>query len=123
MLIPGQNADADNALSNAERRRSGRLLCKGLESNLGEVLDISGTGLRLRSSTALNLKPGEVGLLNIQCASLCMQIAVVLAWTKRAGFRRYEHGLRFLELAPEARRALWTVAREGVYAEVVYMKV
>ncbi len=96
----------------ADRRRHGRLRCADLWCSLGEPLDISASGMRLRHRG--RLRSDADGLLRVGLAmpsgaraDLCARVV----WTRRAGlFGGTESGLVFVDVDDATRRNLADVA-------------
>ena len=81
-----QNADC--------RRSGGRLRQDSVFCNLGEILDISATGLRMQSTRK---RRGKV-MVHLAGPIEQMVLEAEVIWSRRLGFRRYEVGLRFCEM-------------------------
>ncbi len=109
--IPGP-ADKSN------RRRNGRVLCQEIQCSLGEVLDLSGTGMRIRTRERIPTDGAPIGVI---LNGMDRQIYVIcrIAWIKKAGFFQKELGLRFENPNPETLAALNALARNSVYNETV----
>lgn len=102
-----------------EVRRHGRLRCHLLECLLGEVQDISASGLRVRSRGKPVVKVGECMILTLQSVSTRLELPVEVVWVKKVGFRRYDVGLRFGDLPRAAREALTIMARAAAKRETM----
>ncbi|MHC4447508.1 MAG: ATP-binding protein, partial [Planctomycetota bacterium] len=89
-----------------DRRLYPRLPQASVLTNFGPVLDLSLSGARIRCSRALE------GIVDVDLMAseetLFLQAEVV--WTKRIGFRKYEAGLRFLEVTPDIAEQLTRVS-------------
>ena len=79
------------------RRAQGRLPQELLRSNLGPVLDLSMGGMRVRCTRA---RKGDVDVELMELEEPVKLRAEVM-WTRRQGLRRYEVGLKFLDVPPE----------------------
>jgi hypothetical protein len=77
-----------------ERRRDVRLKQGSLHSNLGPVIDLSRSGMRVRSTRRLRGIRAVV-LFNRNGPHLNVRARVV--WTKRIGFRKHVAGLEFID--------------------------
>ncbi len=90
-------------LRSPDRRRHPRVKAgETLSSNIGRVLDLSPSGVRVMTRR----KPKgvlDVALWDIH-RGLTVRARVI--WSKRLGFRRYESGLKFIEVSPDAARGL-----------------
>ena len=89
-----------------ERRRAGRLKATSLRCNRGTVMDISATGLRLRSWSRYT------GTLDVKLCvgSRCVTLRAEVVWSKRLSFRKHEHGLAFRDITPELTQELRHIA-------------
>jgi len=81
------------------RRRHGRLLQEELKSNIGTVLDLSATGMRvitrhplLRSTVTVKIN----SFTGLRVAVTCKVI-----WRERIGFMKYVLGLHIIDADPK----------------------
>ena len=86
-----------------ERRRDVRLKQQTLHSSLGPVVDLSRSGLRVRSTRRLRGILSVV-LFNRNGPHLTIRARVV--WSKRLGFRKHVAGLEFIDPPPNMLREL-----------------
>lgn len=102
---PGSNSDASN------RRRMGRLLCDDLRSSLGEVVDLSATGMRVRVSG----KPPQADVVAIPVTLVHHEETLTLmarvAWVQKDGWFKHAVGLEFVNLTDSQRTELAALAR------------
>lgn len=84
-----------------------------LSCKLGEVLDLSGSGMRVRSTGKPQLKRGQVVALTLRAGDKQLRVTTQAVRLRRLGFRSWEIGLRFVELRPSVQAALKTLARFG----------
>jgi hypothetical protein len=89
-----------------DRRTRGRVRQQGVMSNVGVVIDLSGGGVRILSTHALE---GELDL-SITCDTDSVSMKAQVVWSKRVGFRRHVVGLRFLNLDEAALRTVSRIA-------------
>ena len=83
-----------------ERRTGGqRKPVRRISCNLATVLNISPGGMRVRSTRRLE----GVHELEVWDRSTQASVRVEVVWSRKLAFRRYEIGLRFLELSAENR--------------------
>lgn len=79
----------------ADRRRHHRVKGTGsLTSNLGTVLDISASGLRVLGKTAAE---GQ-GRVELTASGQSIVIPARVVWSHKVGFRKYVMGLEFIDL-------------------------
>jgi c-di-GMP-binding flagellar brake protein YcgR len=90
----------------SERRMTGRIMGGKLGCNRGSVIDISGGGMRLRSSRRLQ------GCLDLELWSPRRRVSLraAVVWCQRIGFRKYEAGLQFVEVSDDVRQELTAIA-------------
>lgn len=102
---PGSGLDAVGR----NRRASGRLMVsRDVRCNLGEVVDLSISGMRLLGSKATC---GEVGL-SLVAPGFSIRLKAEVVWSKRLGFRRHMLGVRFLDVDPYSSALLTRIASE-----------
>ncbi len=92
-------------------RSRGRMRCNNVETSIGPVLDFSATGMRILSKREVRLEEGESLLVRIESAFDPITVPVVVRWSRKLGWRRYETGVQFVELTDEAKRVLADIAR------------
>lgn len=103
-----------------DNRIRGRLRVELLKCKLGDVQDLSGTGMRVRRRGRLMVKKGEI--YEVTLASLVgkQTVKARVMWIKRAGFFRHEIGLKFEGLTPEVEKGITAIARISVDARFIY---
>ncbi len=89
-----------------DRRAHRRLPQELLQSSLGPVLDLSMIGMRVQSSQRLR---GEVDLELLDLEEP-INLRAEVVWIRRLGFRKFQIGLNFLNVRPEAARQLTRVS-------------
>ncbi|MHC4427837.1 MAG: PilZ domain-containing protein [Planctomycetota bacterium] len=77
-----------------ERRRDVRLKQKSLHSNLGPVIDLSRSGMRVRSTRRLR---GILAVVLFNRNGPHLNVRARVVWTKRIGFRKHVSGLEFID--------------------------
>ena len=99
-------------------RKAGRVRCQQITCSLGEVRDLSATGLRVLCKRNEGISAGQVvcfRLYTLEGAEL--QVMVHVAWVRKAGWRKHEMGMKFLDVSPELRLALLQLCRASTYNE------
>lgn len=96
-----------------EHRRAGRLRCQSIKCSLGQVVDLSGTGLRVQCKGRPDVPVNEPFGLSIHAPTGMLTAPVTAVWVRKVGFRTYEIGLRFGELSAEAKTQLAVIARDA----------
>ncbi len=90
-----------------EQRRCGRLRFEWARCEFGEILDMSGSGMRVRSTRSFQLRPGDVGTIVVKAPKMePMRVPVEVVWTKKLRFRRHEMGVKFLMLDEQSKERL-----------------
>lgn len=97
--------------ANDNRRRAGRVLTQEVECTLGRVLDLSATGLRVKTGFRPGVVTGEVFWMTIKGYSGKFQVKCQCAWIKKAGWFSHEVGVVFLEVTDEVRTHLNSIGR------------
>jgi len=114
MSLSEQNKDI-------QRRRHGRVLCRDVECSLGTLLDLSASGMRVRTSG----KPPAIGSLfatTLEGLDGPMLVGGVIMWTKRAGFLKFEVGIEFREVTPAMKQTLTRLARSSSQNETIHVR-
>jgi len=94
-----------------DNRCHGRLRCESLESNLGVIVNLSGTGVRVRRLIGRGPAVGREVRLAIRSRFGELRVPARVVWVKRLGLG-YEAGLALHDLNEMARTILADVARE-----------
>lgn len=97
-----------------DNRLCGRFKTEALKSNFGPVLNLSGSGLQLRSKRELvsdSAHPVEIVLRahGSECRVKCMVV-----WCEKEGFRKYRVGLCYVNVET-ARPAINALLRDSVF--------
>jgi hypothetical protein len=87
----------------------------GLRCPLGELLDLSITGLRCRCDAKPNLQRGAIIPLVIQNGNQTIRLMARVVWVRKAGLvnSQWQAGLQFLDVRPGIQAALEQFARYG----------
>ncbi len=101
------------------KRVAGRVRCQDIECSLGEILDLSVGGMRVKTSARL---PRIGSTLTVTIAALEGQVtaAVTVQWIRRRGWLRREVGLKFGPLDARVARVLCDLARAAAYNETIW---
>lgn len=92
----------------SDNRSTGRVLCEGVKTSWGEIINASATGLRLL--TKQKLVPGIAGVLVIEGPDGPIRVGARVVWAKGRSWGRHEIGVNFVDVPPEARRQLMELA-------------
>lgn len=90
----------------SNRRKSGRLVCVGLVSDLGEVPDLSAGGCRVRCQRLLPFPLGGTYTFTLSGHSTTVVILGKIKRRTRVGLMTFEYGIEFVELSAEQRDAI-----------------
>ena len=85
-----------------ESRGSGRATTHRITCSLGQVADISATGMRVVSRGKLNVAEDEVIPLTMHTPSGLIALSAQVIWIMKTGIIRHEIGFRFVDITPRA---------------------
>lgn len=94
-------------------RRHGRVRAQTINCELGTVLDLSASGVRVRHKGRLKLRIGDQMAVSIRSGAFRTHVDARIIWLKKIGFRTFELGLEFVDLCPEAKKELLLLARSA----------
>lgn len=96
-----------------DRRDAGRIQCSELRSNIGEIVDASSTGLRIKGKLPAGSKPGSTIALVVAGDEESLPLTCEVRWIKKLAFRTTTFGVSFTEITEDQRRLLWQMIRTG----------
>jgi PilZ domain len=100
-------------IQSEEQRRHGRLRCEQTRCCVGEVVDISASGMRVKRRGRPIMEVGDALKISIEAEedgpALTLNARVV--WIERCGFRQHVYGMEFGDLSDEQKRGLGGLAR------------
>ena len=96
-----------------DRRDAGRIQCNELRTNVGEIVDASSTGLRIKGKLPSGTKPLSTVMINITSDIETMSLKCEVRWIKKQTFKGMSFGVAFLEISEDQRRQLWQMVRTG----------
>jgi hypothetical protein len=111
------NNDPDKPKATDPRRRHGRLSCSMAECTLGEVMDVSAGGMRVK--TSIRLEQGQHVTITVGTPRGPMPVQCTVMWVKRNKLFWYSMGLRFENLCQQGQRIMREFARAAADQEVV----
>lgn len=103
-----------------DNRIRGRLRVELLKCKLGDVQDLSSTGMRVRRRGRLMVKKGEVHEVTLTSLVGKQTVQARVMWIKRCGFFKHDIGLKFEGLTPEIEKGITAIARISVDARFIY---
>lgn len=86
---------------------------KGLRCPLGEVVDVSEGGMRVRCFGKPAVEIGINTKFNLQGDRQGLSVAGRVVWVKRLNWKQYEIGVRFVDLLEPVAKMLMELARNG----------
>jgi DnaJ domain/PilZ domain len=95
------------------RRGSTRHPSETLSCMLGDVVDISTTGIRIRSKGKPPFSVGAVTTIKLSYEGGKLAVFVQERWRRRQGLRAYEMGLKFVNNSPNVTAAVESLVRFG----------
>lgn len=101
------------------RRRHGRVRCQETRCTLGEVLDLSASGVRVLTRGRVRLKRDTVIPMIIEVGDRAVPVQAKVVWVNKAGWRRRTAGLQFVDLTPELRARLAELAQYAANSEYI----
>ena len=98
-------------IKKSDRRHKGRIRCALLACSLGDVLDVSATGMRIRHSGRSMRRKTRPVMVKFPMVDPGMRMECRVVWVQRAGIFRQEIGLEFIDLPADLRSNLLNVVR------------
>ncbi|RNC80287.1 MAG: PilZ domain-containing protein [Phycisphaera sp.] len=96
-----------------DRRDAGRIQCQELRSNVGEIVDASSTGLRIKGKLPSGSRPMSTVMINVSSDDQVLSLNCEIRWIKKQAFRGTTFGVAFLDISEDQRRQLWQMIRTG----------
>lgn len=98
-----------------DRRNCGRLRTEQLRTDLGRVVNLSATGMRLLARHSYADRVGEGVDVRLIAISEERTVRATIVWVRRTGFRKHLVGLRFDNLCASDRAWLTDLAMTAVF--------
>ena len=95
----------------SNRRKSGRLVCEGLASDLGEVRDLSPRGCRIRAKSMGAMPLGKRFLLSLTGEGCVLLVEARIVRRQRLSMFQHEYGLEFIDPTPEQTAMIGEIVR------------
>jgi hypothetical protein len=102
---------ADVHDSRPNRRRHGRLLCDDVRSSLGQVLDLSASGARVRTTGLRQPEKGQTVTLTIEDGHASLVVSGVIVRSVRTGMFHGEVAVEFTGVTPDVHARLMELVR------------
>ncbi|MDX2118144.1 MAG: PilZ domain-containing protein [Planctomycetota bacterium] len=100
-------------------RKFGRVLMQGVTCSLGEVLDLSASGMRVRTPGKPELPCHHQADITLTCVDGEVVVRVESIWERRTGWSKHEIGVRFLELTDQQRSMIGRTGRTCASNETI----
>lgn len=97
----------------SDRRRHGRLRCESTCSCIGNVLDISASGMRVQRTGRHVMEVGDGFRITVHpdAGEPILTLPSRVVWIERKSFRKHVYGIEFAELNDDQKRLLGELAR------------
>ena len=99
--------------SGQDRRRADRLGTNSLTCDLGAVVDISQTGMKLRSDRKPPMRVGQVFEAKLDSGTHRVPVSGQVVWVKRKGLKYYEMGVHFVNVKASLKAAIESIGMYG----------
>lgn len=112
MRLPSQILTMPTVELRSDRRRAGRLRTEDLRSTLGQVYDLSCTGIGV---IRRGRKIGSVGdgvMVRLTYNDEDLVVSCRIMRIERLGFRRHRYGLQFIDVDAQTQSKLALLARD-----------
>jgi hypothetical protein len=109
LMRPEQVEPESSPPDRTDSRAHGRFLQQSLVCSLGRVLDMSATGMRVLCSQEAE---GQVSFTLRSALGQFVSLRAQVVWCRRLAWRKYEAGLRFLDMSPQDSLQLSRIAME-----------
>lgn len=106
------NSAGNNPESRGKREEE-RFSTDLLTSTLGDVIDLSGSGIRVRRKSASGVAVGQLVKVTIKSDQCQVTLKCRIVRVRKIGLRECDIGLAFVEIRPGLRAALQSLARFG----------
>lgn len=117
--MPGHLFNTLDKLRPPDRRTRGRVRVELTETNLGRVIDLSSTGMKVASRWGQRLEKGQRVRVKIRSVYGNLDIAAQVMWITKQGWLKQELGLHFLELDEGQKKLLTHIGRSAASNECV----
>lgn len=94
-------------------REHERVAAQGITCHLGQVLDISAGGMRVRTEGTPGVQKGDTVSFGVRSNRHKVSVQGQVLWTRRSGWKNYEIGVRWLDASPIHVELLLQLARYG----------
>jgi hypothetical protein len=107
-----------NVPGGEQRRRHGRVVCQDIKCTVGEVVDLSASGMRVETGRKCPAIGTEITTM-IETLEGPLPFAGVVVWSRRVGLFKFHIGIEFRNLNDAMRAALARLARASAQNETL----
>lgn len=86
---------------------------KGQSCDLGEIIDVSATGIRIRLKAGIGLHTGDIVETTLHTTFACARAVLKIVWVRRSGLFSKQAGAQFIDPDPKVRQTLADMARSA----------
>lgn len=96
-----------------ERRRHGRLRCEETSCCVGQVEDLSASGMRVKRRGRPIMEIGDELTIGVHpdAGEPAIKLHARVVWIEKSGFRQHIYGMEFADLSDDQKRQLSELAR------------
>ncbi len=98
-------------------RKHGRVRSQTITCSLGEVIDISASGMKVRMGNKPAFKPHEEVSVTVNGVTNPFEVRATFAWSRRNSLFKWTAGFQFSTLPDEVRKELLEIARIAAIGE------
>lgn len=98
-------------------RKHGRVKSPTITCSLGEVIDVSASGMKIRMGNKPAFKPHEEATITIHGVNAPFNVKAKFAWSRRNSLFKWTAGFAFDQLPDEVRKELLEIARIAAIGE------
>lgn len=109
------DSEPEWAIPATNRRKHGRLICEGMVCSLGEVIDISASGLKVQATWSFGLQRDRSLKIRLGGFGCETAVPVRIRFIRRHGLFKCTMGLEFLVLTHDQQEVVSLLARRCVY--------
>lgn len=103
------------------KRVHGRVFCQYIYSSLGEIVDLSASGARVRVKGSLPITGGQCFTMKLMGLNGETIVSCKAIWIAKRGWRKHEVGVQFFDLTPEARKIIAEIGRSAANNESMHV--
>ncbi len=98
-------------------RRHGRLRAELVKCDrLGDVVDLSLSGMRVTMKGRCGIEPGQILATTLRFGELQQPVRAQVKWLKKTGFRSHQMGLEFQEMDDASVEGIRAISRASMQA-------